>query len=66
MPFKRCAVFCSIESLPLSVKNCFGNDCLESGQRRVPEPPAIIIGKIIICSSFHLVLVLVLVLDYAK
>jgi hypothetical protein len=44
---KRAAVFCNIEWLPLSVKNCFGNSWRENGHNRLPEPPAIITGKII-------------------
>ena len=45
MPFRRRAVADSGDSFEVSSISCFGNCSRDSGQRRVPEPPARMTGR---------------------
>lgn len=49
VPEKRSSVSCNRECCAPMLRNCLGNSALDSGQRRVPIPPARMTGVNVFC-----------------
>ena len=57
-PEKRSSVSCNKECCEPMLRNCLGNSALDSGQSRVPMPPARMTGVNVLFDGFIIIYIL--------